>query len=1559
MDEIVKGVIETTSLPENVEQLVKVNIKDGKASATLFANPNGSKMKQRLDNLEARFNSLKTINYEELYGPGNIDIKHGGSGDVTKSYVDSQDNATLERSKSYTDAKVSDLRDYADNAANTALSQAKAYADSLSYGGGGETGDKSTVVLIDAIGRAANARAKAYTAYKAGKAIVLKCANDKFIPMTVVAESADSVDLKGFDLSYSGYTTSPNVTLVTRMWTLDSNGLNYVEKAIPVNSCRTFDCTNQSIVSSVYSDAMSAYNNGFSIILKVDLNTYVIANTITSTSLTGYSFSFNTGTTSEGQTGIVSVDIVRWRLTSAGLSKDTFNTTSSGSGSGGSVTLRQAFSTKTTSQAIPSNPDDDPTFWNQSSQTSSSIWAAQKSTGNDWVIWKLQPQDGTNGNGIDDIQKAYAVSDSSTKTPGDSEWKTTMPDAKQGQYIWCRITIKYTGSTVDTVYYTVSYIGTDGKDGAKGTPINIRGTISSKDNLPASGNTNGDGYIIDKDLWVYDGNAITSDATYRGFTNVGQIVGPEGKTSCFHSAWCNGDPANGDYTGFDIDAPDGSLFDYMGTYVDYVDSADEASKHPDSTDPTDYKWTRIRGVDGENAISLDFDNDSDSIGLTYDGKVEYNQKISTNIGLFDGSKVAEILNIECDAPDGMVISTSLSGSGSDRYPGKLSISVNEGDTYIKSGSNNITVTVTGKCTGSTRTHIISKVFHVTGRKAGSPGEPSILYRLVLSSSEIRKFSDGSYSTNFVSVTAKQKKVGKAEWVDTTDGEIKYSIDESSERITCPLNYGISVANVKRCVDFYLYVNGALEDGPEHIPLNINGTIGESAKIVSETYRYSVSMSFTKTPNDLTAWSDTPVDIEPGQYLYTETKRVWNNGDTTYSYSWVRGGLNGYSNLPFISTIFTRSSTAPSAPTGGDYNNPVPEIAGWSDGVPDGTEKLWLSQRKFTIDGLTPQESSWSEPMSALSSANINIMYASTDECPKTPDVEVASIWSSIPDLNSKWGAFQKIINNEKQDWVLLQIKGEGKFIDTTSAATPFMGEWDASTKYYGTKIRTDIVRVSGTSGADDPATYYYIANKAKNFDGVITPKPGTTEGNKYWLRFGANYDNIATGFLFSEKIETDILHAVNAHIDELDVDSLDVKIVNAINNGNGTINADKINVDNLVAKSLRTSEDGDRIVAENNRMAAFDKNNKIIFDVDPLNNINNLQSEAKDVAYKISKSIYTRTFSGVSASSETRNNILLSFSVPASDYTVVLGCDDLRIGIIAKNATAESSVKNITRVELYYIISGVEYLFAKCGLQSTINDGSMHICNMQYFNIRRNITSATTVSIKSKVTHYAESNGQSSLTYGTTVEVKILEGSIFSARHDYGVFIGNGVLSGGQLNEYNHAILGSLFGGGKAALDVASSGVKMIVSDDVYIKHGGIGLLPMLNPVVVDISNNPIYNSEREISERDIFVIYNCFKRGIPVYIKTYVFLSDARQFIDVLARVNSVYMKSYSTTALSFTMLATADMHRMDAANWKDSTDYRVNIFAERSLDNSLTYDTASESLSSSYTVKTYVHTV
>ena len=60
-----------------------------------------------------------------------------------------------------------------------------------------------------------------------------------------------------------------------------------------------------------------------------------------------------------------------------------------------------------------------------------------------------------------------------------------------------------------------------GTDGADGTSVKILGSFTSTGQLPASGNDPGDGYLIDGDLWVWDGSK---------FNNVGKIQGPAGES---------------------------------------------------------------------------------------------------------------------------------------------------------------------------------------------------------------------------------------------------------------------------------------------------------------------------------------------------------------------------------------------------------------------------------------------------------------------------------------------------------------------------------------------------------------------------------------------------------------------------------------------------------------------------------------------------------------------------------------------------------------------------------------------------------------------------------------------------------------------------------------------------------------------------------------------------------------------------------------------------------------------------------------------------------------------
>ena len=61
--------------------------------------------------------------------------------------------------------------------------------------------------------------------------------------------------------------------------------------------------------------------------------------------------------------------------------------------------------------------------------------------------------------------------------------------------------------------------GPQGPKGDDGTSVKILGTKPSEQDLPQVGNTAGDGYMVNGDLWVWTGNQ---------WTNAGRIQGPEG-----------------------------------------------------------------------------------------------------------------------------------------------------------------------------------------------------------------------------------------------------------------------------------------------------------------------------------------------------------------------------------------------------------------------------------------------------------------------------------------------------------------------------------------------------------------------------------------------------------------------------------------------------------------------------------------------------------------------------------------------------------------------------------------------------------------------------------------------------------------------------------------------------------------------------------------------------------------------------------------------------------------------------------------------------------------------
>lgn len=147
-----------------------------------------------------------------------------------------------------------------------------------------------------------------------------------------------------------------------------------------------------------------------------------------------------------------------------------------------------------------------------------------------------------------------------------------------------------------------------------------------------------------------------------------------------------------------------------------------------------------------------------------------------------------------------------------------------------------------------------------------------------------------------------------------------------------------------------------------------------------------------------------------------------------------------------SFIFTRNNAATvSAPTGGSYNSPynVTSTDGsvWSDGVPAGSGKIWMTSRTFASDG-THSDSAWKTPSVLADTEYMDYEYSATanpgtrGEPRKTsPSAsETNPYWSNEADENTIWMAMREVAGGQYKagsSWNIVKIKGE-KGSDGTS-----------------------------------------------------------------------------------------------------------------------------------------------------------------------------------------------------------------------------------------------------------------------------------------------------------------------------------------------------------------------------------------------------------------------------------------------------------------------------------------------------------------------------------------------
>jgi hypothetical protein len=153
---------------------------------------------------------------------------------------------------------------------------------------------------------------------------------------------------------------------------------------------------------------------------------------------------------------------------------------------------------------------------------------------------------------------------------------------------------------------------------------------------------------------------------------------------------------------------------------------------------------------------------------------------------------------------------------------------------------------------------------------------------------------------------------------------------------------------------------------------VNGSPGDSVDIV---FRRSATQPATPSPSVGTpaGWYSDVNSVPAG------TDPLWSsvgtNTGTGTNYVWqtpvLIEGQNGADGLSIAEVlIYLRSSTAPATPTGGSYNFTTQTLtapAGWSSGIPAGTDPVYTSRAVASIQGITGTDSTltWSAPVLSI------------------------------------------------------------------------------------------------------------------------------------------------------------------------------------------------------------------------------------------------------------------------------------------------------------------------------------------------------------------------------------------------------------------------------------------------------------------------------------------------------------------------------------------------------------------------------------------------------------------
>lgn len=559
------------------------------------------------------------------------------------------------------------------------------------------------------------------------------------------------------------------------------------------------------------------------------------------------------------------------------------------------------------------------------------------------------------GKGISNITEQYAVSNSATQIPLDSEWKNEMQTmTAEKRYLWNKETITYTDNSSHTTDAKV--IGVYGDKGDDGTSVvkvinkylatNLATGVTSE----TAGWTNEIQIISEskKYLWNYEitqlsnGTELATEpciiGTYakdgKGISSIVEKYAVSDSNTVTPTTWADQVQT--------MTATKRYLWNYE--IITYTDR---------SIKETDARVIGVYGRDGKNGVSITgvvnkYLASSKSTGITIDGNTWSNdvQPLNATNKYLWNYEITSLSDGTSITTDPCVIGTySVDGVGIDHITEQYAVSNNNATAPTESQWKDTVQQMT-----STNRYLWNreKIYYTDNLNTPKVSEA----RVIGVYGETGKDGKGisSIVTHYLATSASSG-VTK----DTTGWK------ETAQKTSSTNKYLWSYQTIT-------YTDNTV-DNTVPVIIGTYGEKGDSITIKSTSVTYQLASSGTEEPTG--AWLSYVPDSGSGEYLWTKTTIIYSDGTEVNSFSVSYNGVNakeGYETS--VIYLYKRSKTVPTI----DWTEKltfnfateklVKEPRGWSQTTPDGTDTLYVTTATAFAQTITDtiEYTEWTTPV---------------------------------------------------------------------------------------------------------------------------------------------------------------------------------------------------------------------------------------------------------------------------------------------------------------------------------------------------------------------------------------------------------------------------------------------------------------------------------------------------------------------------------------------------------------------------------------------------------------------